>query len=74
MNGGDLLAELRIARPNLPGIIISGYSELAESTEPDDRTVRLHKPFQRDAMIDALQRLLSNHTAIRPPASLTARR
>jgi PAS domain S-box-containing protein len=74
MNGADLLAELRSARPHLPAIIISGYSELADSTEPDEHTVRLHKPFQRDSLIEALQRLLGHHAGIRPPASVTARR
>jgi PAS domain-containing protein/CheY-like chemotaxis protein/anti-sigma regulatory factor (Ser/Thr protein kinase) len=60
MNGGDLLAELRTTRPDLPGVIISGYSELAGSELPDDSTLRLRKPFQRDALIEAVRRLLGS--------------
>jgi PAS domain S-box-containing protein len=59
MNGGDLMAEVRSTRANLPGIIISAFSDLAATEAAlGAGIVTLRKPFQRDLLVGTLQSLL----------------
>jgi PAS domain S-box-containing protein len=59
MNGGDLMAEVRTTRANLPGIIISAFSDLAATEAAlGAGIVTLRKPFQRDLLVGTLQSLL----------------
>jgi PAS domain S-box-containing protein len=57
MNGADLVAEARLHRPGLPAIIISGFTDINQTAAPGNGVVRLHKPFQRSALLDALRDL-----------------
>ena len=56
MDGGELAAQARRLRPDLPVLLITGYTGAAEVT-PD--LPRLDKPFRRSDLIDAIDRLVN---------------
>jgi CheY-like chemotaxis protein/anti-sigma regulatory factor (Ser/Thr protein kinase) len=58
MNGADLITEAQLTRPNFPAVIISGFTELTNASSLGESIVTIHKPFQRDALITILRRLL----------------
>jgi nitrogen-specific signal transduction histidine kinase/CheY-like chemotaxis protein len=62
MNGSDLIHEARLARPGLPGVLISGFTELTDMGPLCEATITLQKPFQREALVTALRRLLAPDT------------
>ena len=58
LNGMDLLAQVREIVPNLPGLIITGFSDAEQQLELADVTI-LRKPFTRVDLITAVQNLVS---------------
>ena len=57
MNGNELVRQIRQRRPELPILVITGYSECTPSEEPG-RLVVLHKPFPMDSVVQAVRELL----------------
>jgi hypothetical protein len=60
MSGTQLAAELRQSRPGLPVLFMSGYTSGpapgGQELPPD--APLLHKPFQNDQLLQAMQQLL----------------
>ncbi|MGZ8345537.1 MAG: response regulator [Allosphingosinicella sp.] len=54
MSGADLLKEARRIRPDLPGIIISGYADRGAIVSGPDEAVILTKPFTLEQMRSAI--------------------
>jgi CheY-like chemotaxis protein len=52
MTGAQLIDAVRLLRPGLPAILATGFAEL--STAPPDRVPRLAKPFDLDALSEAI--------------------
>jgi CheY-like chemotaxis protein len=50
MSGGDMLRQARKIRPDLPGIIISGYADSRSTAQKSREIVFLSKPFTLDQM------------------------
>jgi len=70
LDGRDVIRALRKRRPDLPAVMITGYDALAP--EADLRglggpTVRLHKPFDCDELLDHLAGLLARPSPRRAP-------
>jgi two-component system cell cycle sensor histidine kinase/response regulator CckA len=63
MNGGQLMERLRLRRPDLKALFVSGYpaDSLLGRTGDDGRTVLLAKPFTVDELTGRLSRLLDGH-------------
>ncbi len=60
LNGRDLAERLRSARPGLPIVFMSGYSEDAPTLDPDAAGVTfLAKPFPLDALVEAAEQALA---------------
>ena len=56
LNGVDLALRGRLLQPGLPVVIITGFAEIRPQGEALPETVRvLHKPFQREALLEAVQ-------------------
>jgi CheY-like chemotaxis protein len=62
VNGADLIAQARLARPGLPAILISGFVELTTTKALPPGVGTLHKPFQRQELINALRQVLDRPT------------
>jgi len=59
MTGAELAATLKIQRPGLPILLVTGYAELPEGVDPD--LPKLAKPFSLEQLAQAVQReVLSN--------------
>jgi signal transduction histidine kinase/CheY-like chemotaxis protein len=71
LNGADLIVQARLARPGLPAILISGFVELTTTKALPPGVGTLHKPFQRQELINALQLVLASPTG-GPDAAITA--
>jgi CheY-like chemotaxis protein len=54
LSGADVLKQAREIRPDLPGIIISGYADSRSIAGPGRDSVVLTKPFTLDQMKDAI--------------------
>ncbi|HEY5711801.1 MAG TPA: response regulator [Allosphingosinicella sp.] len=50
MSGGDMLEQARKIRPDLPGIIISGYADSQAMAQRPEEVVVLTKPFTTEQM------------------------
>ena len=57
-SGLDLVSEIRRSRPNLPVILTTGYEEAATGARRAGIPVLL-KPYQIEALADALERALN---------------
>ena len=69
MHGPALAERLTATRPDLPVLLVSGYSEtMAATNPPDGRPAFLPKPFTADALIAAVQQVLSPDDS--PPTSI----
>lgn len=65
MNGLELLAEVRRARPDLPAVIASGHAEELLSENPgieNERTIVLAKPYRGRVLIGAVIAVLAAAT------------
>lgn len=62
-NGGDLIQRLREDRPELPALIVSGYTggETISEEMLHGRTGVLQKPFARADLLDRVRKLLDGH-------------
>ena len=68
MNGVDALREMRKLRADLPALLLSGYSEVDLGDDlGTGPTLFLSKPFRSDALLGALEALLSGQRL--PPAT-----
>ena len=54
MSGGDMLKQARELRPDIPGIIISGYADGQSIADKPSEVVVLTKPFTLDQMSAAI--------------------
>ena len=54
MSGGDMLRQARKIRPDLPGVIISGYADSQSISRKPSEVVVLTKPFTLDQMSAAI--------------------
>jgi CheY-like chemotaxis protein len=59
LGGGDLMRRLRIQRPQIPALYISGYAEDAARPTLEAGDVFLAKPFTTSALARAMQRLFT---------------
>jgi PAS domain S-box-containing protein len=59
MNGAALIAEALVARPELKALLITGYAGINYADTLPKGTLVLHKPFRRDALLEALQRIMN---------------
>jgi CheY-like chemotaxis protein len=58
MSGGDMLRQAREIRPDLPGIIISGYADSRSILHKPDEVIVLTKPFTLEQMQAAIANAL----------------
>ena len=59
MDGRELVAALRQRWPNLPAVMVSGYTDSAGWADPDpEKTVFLAKPFPLSALVAAVKALV----------------
>jgi len=58
MSGGDMLLQARTIRPEIPGIIISGYADSQSIARKPGEVVVLTKPFTLDQMEAAIGTVL----------------
>jgi two-component system cell cycle sensor histidine kinase/response regulator CckA len=59
MNGRDLAVALRVSRPEIKVIYVSGYAGgLTDSEDPGDRRAHLRKPFSPAALLGKVRELL----------------
>jgi len=66
LTGKEVADHFRMRRPTLPVIFVSGYSGdivSAASLTEDERAVFVQKPFEEDALLDAIARA-SGMTAV----------
>ena len=54
LGGRELIQRIRQRRPDLPVVVMTGFSESIPAEEPG-RTLVLNKPFQVDVLFNALQ-------------------
>jgi DNA-binding NtrC family response regulator len=61
MSGFETLDKIRTFHPDVPGVLVSGYSEnsRAASLESDKRVVFLVKPFGAQALRSAIEELVN---------------
>ncbi len=62
MGGAELARVMRLRAPNLPFVFVSGFNEELDNVH-DGLDVFLEKPFSRDALLGALERVRSGDTA-----------
>ena len=63
MSGGDMLKQARKLRPNIPGIIISGYADSGSISRTPSEIVVLTKPFTADQIIAAISSVFRDSRA-----------
>ena len=61
MTGAELAARLRLERPDLPIVLVSGFGELPSGL--DRAALRLAKPFDRLQLSDAIGQACATHSA-----------
>jgi CheY-like chemotaxis protein len=61
MTGSQLIERIRAERPDIPILLVTGYSELQSGSHPHVR--RLNKPFDQAALARALEAVLSDDIA-----------
>jgi PAS domain S-box-containing protein len=66
LNGADLIAEARLLLPGLNALIITGYADIEDAGMAVRGAAVLHKPFQRDTLLDALLRVMGRDAARTP--------
>jgi CheY-like chemotaxis protein len=59
MNGRELARELRIREPELPVLLMSGYTDQRETTDDGQPIDVLVKPFEREELLGRVGRLLA---------------
>ena len=62
MSGGDMLLQARTIRPEIPGIIISGYADSHSIARKPGEVVVLTKPFTLDQMEAAIGTVIPQRT------------
>jgi PAS domain S-box-containing protein len=60
VNGADLIAEARRLLPGMRALLITGFADLRYTDWLPPGTLVLHKPFQRQDLTEALQRIMSS--------------
>jgi CheY-like chemotaxis protein len=59
LTGAEMVRELRLKRPDLPILFVSGYAETAAMEEvADENTSVLRKPFEISKLQEVMSRLL----------------
>jgi two-component system, cell cycle sensor histidine kinase and response regulator CckA len=68
MSGRELVGRLRLRRPDLPVLFLSGYTgdELGEEVRGQPHQAFLQKPFSPDALAAALEELLAEGETVAP--------
>jgi len=68
MSGRELVGRLRLRRPELPVLFLSGYTgdEVSEEVRGQPHQAFLQKPFSPDALAAALEELLAEGEAVAP--------
>jgi two-component system, cell cycle sensor histidine kinase and response regulator CckA len=68
MSGRELVGRLRLRRPDLPVLFLSGYTgdEIGEEVRGQPHQAFLQKPFSPDALAAALEELLAEGEAVAP--------
>ncbi len=66
LGGVELAARIRVLRPNIKVLYMSGYSEVAERPSVPGTPVLVPKPLERETLLAGLDRLLGHH----PPSGL----
>lgn len=61
LDGAQLIQRLRPTRPELPIVVMTGYSETLPAPDPG-RLVIVRKPFDADRLLDAVHGLLGGST------------
>ncbi len=56
MNGGELIRQVRLVRPEMRAAIVSGYADLPEGTALD--VPRLGKPFSENDLGQLITRMI----------------
>jgi DNA-binding NtrC family response regulator len=59
MSGDELVAAIRVEAPDMPAVLISGYSD-GRSSPRDARTEFLQKPFRPEELAAAVRRVVSS--------------
>jgi CheY-like chemotaxis protein len=72
LNGSDLIKRARATRAGLPGVIITGLTDVADMDALGVGTVTLRKPFPRASLISALRSLGTLPDAAEPLHASTA--
>jgi len=70
MSGTELIAQARIICPDLPALVITSWVDAVHVSE-HRRTGILLKPFRRDALVEALRRLIAEQQSDAGQLSLT---
>jgi CheY-like chemotaxis protein len=70
MNGRELIGRLRLRRPDLPVLFLSGYTgdEVSDEVRAHPHQAFLQKPFSPEALAAVLEDLLADQ-ATTPPAT-----
>ncbi len=66
VDGRTVLRELRLRRPHVPVVLISGYAEEAVADDLNARTRFLQKPFARAELTQTLDAVIDGRTSVRP--------
>jgi CheY-like chemotaxis protein len=74
MNGVDLIVQARDMQPGLAGLLISGYTELANATTLPGGVELLSKPFHREHVVAAVRRAIAAGHAEDPRSPAAAKR
>jgi len=63
MTGPELIRELRLLRPKLPAVMISGYTEPADLTASGGPGFFVRKPFTPNALSATIEAAMSQAAA-----------
>ena len=58
VGGRQALREMRAIRPDLRFLLVSGYSDLTEELDPDERRAWVTKPYDPDSLLERVRRAL----------------
>jgi signal transduction histidine kinase/CheY-like chemotaxis protein len=61
MSGAELMLQVALVRPALPGLIVTGYPGVEGLSELPERIHVLHKPFPRAELLEQVQTLLDQN-------------